>query len=199
MQLQIQHYILFNVSIRTPHPLPFPPVRCRMIPAVHKNTHRRVLSFKSAFRKHTYYTLNTDACFDPDPFKSDCCTDLSASVIEFCCGKKRCESCRIAAVHLTYPVYHAVFSLSTPNHLNLPAFFCRIWQKTVLLCLRCAFFRTEIIFSCLRHIFAVFCLTTLFYIRTLPSVRTYDSESEYICFSVFRRAKYACKPFTAMV
>ena len=72
MQLQIQHYILFNVSIRTPHPLPFPPVRCRMIPAVHKNTHRRVLSFKSAFRKHTYYTLNTDACFDPDPFKSDC-------------------------------------------------------------------------------------------------------------------------------
>ena len=31
-----------------------------------------LLSFKSAFRKHTYYTLNTDACFDPDPLKSDC-------------------------------------------------------------------------------------------------------------------------------
>ena len=80
-------------------------------------------------------------------FKIGLRTDLSASVIEFCCGKKRCESCRIAAVHLTYPVYHAVFSLSTPNHLNLPAFFCRIWQKTVLLCLRCTFFCIDITFS----------------------------------------------------
>lgn len=80
-------------------------------------------------------------------FKIGLRTDLSASVIEFCCGKNRCESCRIAAVHLTYPVYHAVFSLSTPNHLNLPAFFCRIWQKTVLLCLRCTFFCIDITFS----------------------------------------------------
>lgn len=76
--------------------------------------------------------------------------------------EKRCESCRIAAVHLTYPVYHAVFSLSTPNHLNLPAFFCRIWQKTVLLCLRCTFFCIDITFSYLRHIFAAFRGTNLF-------------------------------------
>jgi len=120
-------------------------------------------------------------------------------VIEFCCGKKRCESCRIAAVHLTYPVYHAVFSLSTPNHLNLPAFFCRIWQKTVLLCLRCTFFCIDITFSYLRHIFAAFRGTNLFQIRTLLSVQTFASDFKYICFSVFRRAKYACKPFTAMV
>lgn len=84
---QMQHYILSDVSTRTPHPLPFPPVRCRMIPAVRKNTHRRVLSFKSAFRKHTYYTLNTDACFNPDPFKSDCGLIYRFLRLNFAAGK----------------------------------------------------------------------------------------------------------------
>lgn len=69
VQLQIQHYILSDVSTRTPHPLPFPPGPLSDDSRRTQNTHRRVLSFKSAFRKHTYYTLNTDACFNPDPFE----------------------------------------------------------------------------------------------------------------------------------
>ena len=64
-----------------------PPVRCRMIPAVRKNTHRRVLSFKSAFRKHTYYTLNTDACFNLDPFKTDRALIYRLLWLNFAAGK----------------------------------------------------------------------------------------------------------------
>ena len=58
-----------------------------MIPAVRKNTHRRVLSFKSAFRKHTYYTLNTDACFNLDPFESDCALIYRLLWLNFAAGK----------------------------------------------------------------------------------------------------------------
>ena len=69
VQPQIQHYILSDVSTRTPSSASVPPGPLSDDSRRTQNTHRRVLSFKSAFRKHTYHTLNTDACFDPDPFK----------------------------------------------------------------------------------------------------------------------------------